>query len=163
MRASWVAPFLLSVITIEQSTAQQDALISSDQIVEKLSGDFSRYRNLVPITARSIDLTVNFRVGAASLGPGSKQQLIELSKALDSESLRDKKVVVEGHTDAQGSRELNLRLSAQRATAVVEFLIMSGIERDRLSSVGKGFNDLLDKQNPTSAKNRRVTVKVEAP
>jgi len=163
MKASWMAALLLSLIMISQSTAQQDALISSDQIVERLSGNFSRYRNLVPVTAPSINLTINFKVGAATLGAGGKRQLVELSKALGSESLRDKKVLVEGHTDAQGSPELNLRLSAQRAAAVVEFLVMNGIERDRLSSVGKGFTDLLDKQNPMSAKNRRVTIKLETP
>ena len=170
MRFRGSALFFATFIVSGQCHAQQDALVPSSMIVEKLTGTvtntpgtFSRYRNLVPVTAPSIDLKINFRVGAATLGPGGKTQLLELSKALSNDLLRDKKVVVEGHTDAQGSPELNLRLSSQRATAVVVFLIDSGIDRDRLSSVGKGYSDLLDKQNPTSAKNRRVTVRVEAP
>ena len=48
-------------------------------------------------------------------------------------------VVVEGHTDARGTREHNQKLSEDRAQAVVDYLVNKGLPSDRLSSRGLGF------------------------
>ena len=45
---------------------------------------------------------------------------------------------IQGHTDSDGSSEYNLELSAQRAQAVVNYLISRGVDRERLSWVGYG-------------------------
>ncbi|MBQ8055678.1 MAG: OmpA family protein [Paludibacteraceae bacterium] len=47
------------------------------------------------------------------------------------------KVRFEGHTDSRGSRELNTKLSDNRAKAVMNYMIANGIEKNRVS--GKGF------------------------
>jgi outer membrane protein OmpA-like peptidoglycan-associated protein len=46
---------------------------------------------------------------------------------------------IEGHTDSIGSSTLNQNLSDSRATAVMEYLIKSGVEASRL--VAKGFGE----------------------
>ena len=55
--------------------------------------------------------------------------------------LKEKKflpITIEGHADEQGTREYNLALGARRATAVREFLLTRGIEKDRISIVTYG-------------------------
>jgi outer membrane protein OmpA-like peptidoglycan-associated protein len=69
-----------------------------------------------------------------------------------------KMVRVEGHTDSQGDDASNMKLSDNRAKAVVEYLVKKGIARDRL--VGTGFGETKpiadNATKPGRAKNRRV-------
>ncbi|MCS6900626.1 MAG: OmpA family protein, partial [Polyangiaceae bacterium] len=45
---------------------------------------------------------------------------------------------IEGHTDSDGDDNMNLKLSGERALAVVTYLTSQGIARDRLLAVGFG-------------------------
>ena len=67
-------------------------------------------------------------------------------------------LLVEGHTNDNGSREYNLELSDNRAAAVVDWLVERGIDSDRLVSKGYGFDrPLLPHPDPQSTViNRRV-------
>ena len=57
---------------------------------------------------------------------------------------------------------MNQLLSQRRAVAVVEFLTRnSSIAPDRLEAVGYGEAQLADSNDPASARNRRVEVRVE--
>ncbi len=47
-------------------------------------------------------------------------------------------IEIGAHTDMVGSEDINLSLSTKRAVSVVEFLIKSGIEKERLSAKGYG-------------------------
>ena len=72
------------------------------------------------------------------------------------------KFSIEGHTDSDGSEEMNQKLSASRADAVKAYLIENGISADRLSATGFGEKYPID-SNKTSkgkANNRRVEVKL---
>jgi outer membrane protein OmpA-like peptidoglycan-associated protein len=65
-----------------------------------------------------------------------------------------------GHTDATGAPERNLKLSQDRAAAVVVFLEAQGIAAGRLESFGYG-QDRPVAENDTRAgrgKNRRVEI-----
>lgn len=68
------------------------------------------------------------------------------------------KLIVEGHTDSSGDAEDNLRLSRERAAAVVKGLKEAGISAERLSSQGYGdTRPVADNDTPEGrAKNRRV-------
>ena len=69
---------------------------------------------------------------------------------------------ISGHTDNVGKADLNLRLSADRAAAVCDYLIMKGISASRLHS--EGFGDTMPiADNKTAAgrtQNRRVEFEV---
>ena len=72
------------------------------------------------------------------------------------------KIRVEGHTDAQGKRAYNVKLSQRRAAAVVKALVKRGVPAGRLVAQGLG-PDRPIADNATAegrAKNRRVELRV---
>jgi len=73
-------------------------------------------------------------------------------------------VTVEGHTDSQGSRAANVKLSLDRAEAVKEYLVSSdAVNEDKITAVGAGFDKPLasNKTGAGRAQNRRVDVLIE--
>jgi len=70
---------------------------------------------------------------------------------------------VEGHTDASGNAEKNRKLSADRAAAVVKWLVAHGVAAGRLTSLGVGPDRPLQDNGTDAgrAANRRVEFHVE--
>jgi len=150
----------LSALSVLSVGAQPLADASVEEIVQALTPQpktRSLSRNM-KVEPAKIDLTVNFDFDSAKLKEESKPLLERLAQALRTERLASLKFQIEGHTDAQGTAAYNDVLSTRRAAAVVGFLSQSGVETDRLQSVGKGFRDLLEPEDPKSAKNRRVRI-----
>jgi len=69
---------------------------------------------------------------------------------------------LEGHTDSDGKDVANMKLSENRAAAVVKYLVDNGIATSRLSSKGFGETMPIDsnKTKVGKANNRRVEVKL---
>ncbi len=71
-------------------------------------------------------------------------------------------IEVQGHTDAIGTDEYNMRLSQARAAAVKKWMVDRGISPDRL--VAKGYGESMPiASNSTKEgrqKNRRVVFKI---
>lgn len=115
------------------------------------------YKQIV-VTESKIELKqkIFFAFGLTTILPKSYDLLGEVVQALNDRPQLC--VRIEGHTDSKGKKELNLRLSAGRAAAVMQFLADEGIARERLSSQGYGSSLPLD-DNTTAAgreNNRRV-------
>jgi outer membrane protein OmpA-like peptidoglycan-associated protein len=72
------------------------------------------------------------------------------------------KIQINGHTDNVGKPSDNLKLSNNRANAVIQYLIGKGIDAKRLSSKGWGETQpLADNSNENGrAQNRRTEMKV---
>ncbi len=72
------------------------------------------------------------------------------------------KVEVAGHTDTKGSTRSNQELSERRANAVRDYLVGRGIAAERLTAVGYGESQPLEKGSSAeaNAKNRRVEFKI---
>jgi outer membrane protein OmpA-like peptidoglycan-associated protein len=72
----------------------------------------------------------------------------------------DWNIRVEGFTDNVGTREANLTLSNDRASAVSEWLANHGIDRARLSAKGYGESRPVanDSTDEGRARNRRVVL-----
>ncbi|MEN9796755.1 MAG: hypothetical protein RL653_451 [Pseudomonadota bacterium] len=111
------------------------------------------------ITKEKVTITdkVFFNVGKSTLQSKSEALLTEVANVLV-KFPRVKKVRVEGHTDNTGKAEKNLKLSSERAKAVVDFLVKKGVAKERLEAVGYGAEKPLDSADTEEAreKNRRV-------
>jgi OmpA-OmpF porin, OOP family len=103
-----------------------------------------------------VDLRLSFPLASAELTPQAKAEARVFAQALQLPQLSSKKFVIEGHTDAQGSREYNLELSRRRARAVAEYLTSLGVSSDRFEVRGYGFDRPLPGRSAASQDNRRV-------
>lgn len=68
-------------------------------------------------------------------------------------------IEISGHTDSDGSKKLNQKLSQARVNAVKKILVSSGIEERRL--VAKGYGEAFPLVPNTSKKNKRKNRRVE--
>ena len=114
-------------------------------------------RNIIP-QPKSIDLVIQFDLDSAKLKTDSKPLLSSLVEAMKNDRLAAIKFKIEGHTDAQGSEQHNLKLSQSRADSVMAYLASQGVDKERLTGEGKGFSDLLLPEKPKAAENRRVRI-----
>ena len=99
---------------------------------------------------------VHFATGKAAITSDSERALNSVVAALKDHT--DWNIRVEGFTDNVGSREANLKLSDERANAVMDWLANHGIDRSRLSAKGYGESRPVAKNSSDEgrAKNRRV-------
>ena len=105
-----------------------------------------------------MSLLIQFDFNSARVKPESQQALSNLAQALQSRELVEAKFAVEGHTDAKGRADYNLKLSQQRADAVRAYLASNGVQDSRLAAVGKGATELANSADPQGAENRRVRI-----
>lgn len=101
-----------------------------------------------------------FDFDKASLKPESKTELDRLSKLLV--ELPNLKIEISGHTDNIGSPQYNKTLSERRAKAVVDYLIANGINSERLTFKGYGFEKPIATNDTEEGRqqNRRTEFKV---
>ena len=94
---------------------------------------------LVEVSASKVEIkkSIEFESGSAKLRPTAEAILKAVAEAM-ARLPAGTRVKVRGHTDAQGSRASNLRLSAKRAEAVRERLYALGVEKGRLDTEGVG-------------------------
>lgn len=98
-----------------------------------------------------------FDVNSANIKPQSYGTLKEMANVLKENP--DLKVMIVGHTDADGKDDANLDLSKRRAAAVKTMLAKEfSIDESRMETDGKGESEPIDKNdNPAGkANNRRV-------
>lgn len=107
----------------------------------------------------SVALRIPFALGSAKVPKASMPQLEAMSQAIKQAGA---KVLIEGHTDATGNAENNLRLSQRRANAVRDALVASyGVDRSELRVVGLGESRPLPELNPMNGENRRVEFRAD--
>jgi len=104
-----------------------------------------------------------FESGEAALTAPGREEIRRLADVL----VRHPKarVVVEGHSDSYGNAMENLTLSEQRASAVRNELILSGVEPGSIRARGLGSGlPIADNSTPEGrARNRRVEIRVIDP
>ncbi len=97
-----------------------------------------------------------FEFGLATLKEESFPELNRLIKLLNDNP--DIQIEISGHTDNVGSDEDNLKLSQDRASAVVDYLSSNGISKNRLTPKGYGESKPISTNDTEEGKqlNRRV-------
>ncbi len=106
--------------------------------------------------------TILFKRADATLDAKSRPTLNRLVEIVN--ACPGLKILVEGHTDAEGIPERNQPLSERRAAAVVDYLVEAGVDSGRLDSAGYGAErPIADNETAAGrAKNRRIEFRVTA-
>jgi outer membrane protein OmpA-like peptidoglycan-associated protein len=101
-----------------------------------------------------------FETGKSILNASSYAELDRLLNIMKENA--EMKIEISGHTDKTGSETVNLKLSEDRAKAVVEYLVQKGVVRTRMEFKGFGsMQPVTDNATPQGrAKNRRVEFKI---
>jgi outer membrane protein OmpA-like peptidoglycan-associated protein len=111
--------------------------------------------------APSIDIqSINFAFGSAAIGQSEYWKIENVAVALRHLLQRNPRedFLMEGHTDAVGSRSYNQLLSERRAASVKRVLVAQfGIPSEPLHTVGYGEDYLLVPVPYAEWRNRRVT------
>jgi peptidoglycan-associated lipoprotein len=81
-------------------------------------------------------LRVHFAFDSSILSPEAQKNLRNNADYLRNNPTA--RVVIEGHTDERGSAQYNLALGERRAKAVRDYLVMLGIDAQRLETVSYG-------------------------
>jgi outer membrane protein OmpA-like peptidoglycan-associated protein len=104
---------------------------------------------------------VLFASGKDTLLPAAQDKLGQVAEALKTQG--DHKILVEGHTDSQGSDTFNQLLSERRAQAVTTFLVSRGISASQIRGEGVGESrPVADNASPEGrANNRRVEIVIQ--
>ena len=131
-----------NIVIVERQSMAQD--VSINELVDKLNKE------------GFITLYVNFDTNKSTIKPESAKALDDAAEVLKTASTLS--VAINGHTDNVGTPEANLKLSEERAKAVLAALVQRGIAADRLTAKGFGQTQPIadNRTEDGRAKNRRV-------
>jgi outer membrane protein OmpA-like peptidoglycan-associated protein len=139
-RPSNFAPTMWAVIALAGHVETPSA--------DSLKADLDKYGKVA--------LYINFDFNKATIRPDGKPIIAQVVKLMQNNPGLN--LAVNGHTDNIGTRNYNLTLSKERAAAVADALVASGISRSRLNSDGFGPDQPVADNDTEKgrAKNRRV-------
>ena len=132
--------YLLTIC--EREAMKQD--IAASEIADKLAKD------------GFVALYVKFDTGKSTIKPDSARTLDDAAGALRLQAAL--RIEVGGHTDNVGTPESNMKLSQERAQAVMAALVQRGIDAGRMTARGYGHTAPIadNRTEEGRAKNRRV-------
>jgi len=103
------------------------------------------------LTYATEETEILFRKDSAELSHDARPMLQRIARIAN--RCPAARMEIGGHTDADGSRDLNQVLSERRAKAVAEFLVLEGVKLERLEAVGYGQDQ---PRSSEKALNRRI-------
>jgi OOP family OmpA-OmpF porin len=132
-------------------------IVEKQGMVQDIVTNADVFANDLKTTGHSAVYGIYFDTGKWDLKPESEQAMKEIAKLLKSDA--GLKLYVVGHTDNVGGVESNMKLSQNRAEAVVQALTSThGVAAARLMSFGNGPYAPVSSNDTDEgkAKNRRV-------
>ena len=118
----------------------------------------TRYASEITEAVSSRSFHIEFQTGSAVIRPDSYKMLDEIfQSAVVAEGL---KIGVFGHTDNNGSDEVNMPLSEKRAAAVKDYLVRRGLKEERVETKGFGSTKPVADNGTEGgrSRNRRVEI-----
>ena len=150
----------VAVLAVDRARLESDAAFNQsfeDARAQFTSDEAQVYKQGNKLTIRL--KTLEFPVSKSTLRTDNFAVLAKVGKVI--KGFGKSTVSVEGHTDSDGGKVLNDKLSIDRAEAVTAYLIStSTIDKADIKSVGFGFQKPLasNKTKAGKAENRRVDV-----
>ncbi|RAU82096.1 OmpA family protein [Pontibacter arcticus] len=110
----------------------------------------------------TFDSGILFQTNSAALQSGAKTEISKLAETL--QKYPDTNVLIEGHTDNTGGRDLNQRLSESRAQSVADYAASVGVDRSRMTTKGYAFDQPIADNSTVEGRtqNRRVEIAIFA-
>jgi outer membrane protein OmpA-like peptidoglycan-associated protein len=150
-------------VAASQARSDADAALLAANASQQQAAELQRQLEILQAkpTDRGLVLTLGdtlFATGKSELKSGATANLDRLGDFLS--EYPDRTASIEGYTDSMGSEESNQMLSERRADSVKRYLVGRGVQRERLSSSGRGENaPVADNESPAGRQqNRRVEV-----
>ena len=132
----------------------QDAVAQNQPLSLNKSAIAQKLDKLAQITVQ-----IQFALNSSIIRPESYATLGSIADAMHHPILWNYKFVVVGNTDATGTRAYNLKLSQERADAIVQALVvLYRVSPDRLQALGLGQEALQVPGKPDDPINRRVQI-----
>jgi OOP family OmpA-OmpF porin len=131
-------------------------IVEKAAMAQEITANADAFASGVKTTGHIAVDGIYFETGKSELKPESQQAIGEVAKLLKADA--GLKVFVVGHTDNAGALEGNMKLSQDRAQAVVQALVRGGIDAARLRAHGNGPYAPVASNDAEAgrAKNRRV-------
>lgn len=132
-------------------------IVQKEAMAQDIVANADAFANDLKSTGHVAIYGIYFDTGKSTLKPESEQAIGEIAKLLKNDA--GLKVYVVGHTDNVGGLEANMKLSQDRAEAVMQSLVRShGIGAARLKAYGDGpYAPVASNDSEEGrAKNRRV-------
>ncbi|WP_329742547.1 OmpA family protein [Dyella sp. A6] len=157
--------FAAAIQQLQQKQSDQQQQI--DSLKQQMQTQFSKYdAQITAMQGRvSVDTVAHFAFNSATLQDQDKPALQNFAQTI-SKYHPNALITVEGFTDPAGSRAYNKKLGMERADAVRDFLVSSGLNASQVRAVsyGKDANRQVVKgaTHARGADNRRVSLTVDA-
>ncbi|MBX2996449.1 MAG: OmpA family protein [Bdellovibrionaceae bacterium] len=142
-------------LKLEKENAFNEKLKEIESQFSKNEADVYRQGDSLVVRLKS----VQFSASRSDLPAKSLPTLAKVNNVI--KELGAEKVVVEGHTDSVGSKDVNQKISQERAQAVSQYLVsQSAAASDKVEAVGYGFEKPItsNKTKEGRAQNRRVDI-----
>ncbi|MGE5364917.1 MAG: OmpA family protein [Bacteroidota bacterium] len=103
-----------------------------------------------------------FETNSSELQPEAQDNIVKLAKILN--KYKDTNVLIEGHTDSDGTDAYNQKLSERRAAAVTQYAESNGVSSSRITMKGYGESQPVASNDSPDGKrqNRRVEIAIFA-
>lgn len=132
----------------------------AEELEEDLDGaEVTRVGEGIKIT---FDSGLLFDFDSYQLRQNTREDLEEMASTL--KKYEDTNILIEGHTDAQGSEDYNQELSENRAEQVNQYLMELGVDPGRVNTIGYGESQPIASNETADGRqeNRRVEVAIYA-
>ena len=143
------------------SSSTSSSVDKKTSSVDKKKSLFAQAKQTAADKLIAVGDRVLFDYDSAKLDSSAKIMLDAQSRFLRANT--DLNFIVEGHCDERGTREYNLALGEQRATAVRDYLVIQGIDPDRIKviSYGKEKPAVVGSNGMAWSKNRRAVTVID--
>jgi peptidoglycan-associated lipoprotein len=143
------------------SSSTSSSVEKKTSSVDKKKSLFAQAKQTAADKLIAVGDRVLFDYDSAKLDSSAKILLDAQSRFLRANT--DLNFIVEGHCDERGTREYNLALGEQRATAVRDYLVIQGIDPDRIKviSYGKEKPAVVGSNGMAWSKNRRAVTVID--
>jgi outer membrane protein OmpA-like peptidoglycan-associated protein len=152
---------LVAAVAVADTAAAESGRLAAEARTAALLAELASYeQKKTDLGVTLILRDLQFASASSVLGSGAQGRLAPLAAFLAKQP--EARIQISGHTDSQGSDAFNMDLSARRAQSVGAYLGSTGVNANRINSVGMGESTPVATNDTAAGRaiNRRVEVTI---